>query len=98
MNTPLLSSKMMGKHPKRFNASTLLVTTARLRTKTGCFNIGKTMNSDCDLSPLLHIWEGGGLWLAHGGPTKVANNSPSPHPPLQKQKKYNFWQNYMLLA
>ena len=29
---------------------------------------------------------------------KVANNSPSPHPPLQKREKYNFWQNYMLLA
>ena len=32
------------------------------------------------------------------GPTKVANNSPSPHPPLQKREKYNFWRNYMLLA
>ena len=48
------------------------------------------MNSDCDLSPLLHTWEGGRLWLAHGGPTKVANNSPTPHPPLQKREKYNF--------
>ena len=28
---------MMGKHPKRFNVSTLVVTTARLRTKTGAY-------------------------------------------------------------
>ena len=45
---------------------------------------------DCDLSPLLHIWEGGRLWLAHGGPTKVANNSPSPHPPYKSGKSTIF--------
>ena len=48
------------------------------------------MNSDCDLSPLLHTWEGGRLWLAHGGPTKVANNSPSPHPPYKSGKSTIF--------
>ena len=47
---------MMGKHPKRFNASTLVVTTARLRTKTGCFNIGGTNTLNLRRSKMPYPW------------------------------------------
>ena len=47
---------MMGKHPKRFNASTLVVTTARLRTKTGCFNIGGTNTLNLRRSKMSYLW------------------------------------------